>query len=65
MTVHLLQNSEDELEEPIYFFTDESLVCIKESDTIICGKLETFDYKELEEKFTFEPFFGECDLFGF
>jgi hypothetical protein len=43
----------------------ESFVYIKDSHTTVCGKLEMFDYKELEDKFTFEPFFGECDLFGF
>lgn len=48
-----------------HFYFTESLVCIKDADTLVCGKLELFDYKELEDKFTFEPFFGECDLFGF
>ena len=52
------------LDKELFEFT-ESSVCIKDADTIVCGKLELFDYKELEVKFTFEPFFGECDLFGF
>lgn len=45
--------------------TDEPVVCFHESNTIVCGKIETFDYEKLETKITFEPFFGETDLFGF
>lgn len=52
------------IDKELFQFT-ESSVCIKDADTIVCGKLELFDYKDLEDKFTFEPFFGECDLFGF
>jgi hypothetical protein len=70
-TIPIIDNNDDnvisdsENYKPFFTFFDESFVCFKESDTIVCGKLEAFDYKELEDKFTFEPFFGECDLFGF
>lgn len=45
--------------------TDEPVVCFNESNTIVCGKIEKFDYEKLEINTTFEPFFGEIDLFGF
>lgn len=40
-------------------------VCFKEGNTVVCGKLIQFNYLDLEDKVTVEPFFGECDLFGF
>jgi hypothetical protein len=45
--------------------SEEPVVCFNESNTIVCGKIETFDYEKLEKNITFEPFFGEIDLFGF
>lgn len=57
----LIPEKTDELPEQI----DEPLFCFNESNTIVCGKIQTFDYDNLENKITFEPFFGEIDLFGF
>jgi hypothetical protein len=44
---------------------NKPLVCFNESNTIVCGKIEQFDYEKLENNITIEPFFGETDLFGF
>lgn len=44
---------------------DSLFVCFNESNTIVCGKMKTFNYNQLDDNTTVEPFFGEIDLFGF
>jgi len=40
-------------------------VCFQESNTIVCGKIKEYDFSTIEDLHTVEPFFGECDIFGF
>lgn len=40
-------------------------VCFQESNTIVCGKITSYDYDKIEKELTVEPFYGDCDLFGF
>lgn len=44
---------------------NEPIFCFKESNTIVCGKIKYFSYDDIDNESTFEPFFGETDLFGF
>jgi len=43
----------------------EKEVCFQESNTIVCGKLIFYDHDKIEKELTVEPFYGDCDLFGF
>ena len=72
----LLQNTTDTTYTPIYSVYSEPIVmdydkqsvkevCFQESNTIVCGKITFYDYDKIEKELTVEPFYGDCDLFGF
>lgn len=45
---------------------DDKEVCRYDNNTLICGKIKEVDYlTRIESKMSYEPFYGDIDLFGF
>lgn len=72
----LIQNNTKQNYTPIYTLYEQPIlidyekesvkeVCFQESNTIVCGKITYYDYDKIEKELTVEPFYGDCDLFGF
>jgi len=64
----ILESPKQESDDFIPLQQDDNgdiIFCFKESNTIVCGKITYFNYEDIDKKSTFEPFFGEIDLFGF
>jgi hypothetical protein len=58
------EQQEKQEEQPFFYFSSDSLLCFKFNNTIICGTFQIYDHQNLDDDISFEPFYGDTNIFG-